>query len=146
MTGKLHSQRPAMPAMPAMSPRPPRSEMPPEPATPVVPALLLAPTQVQHLLDQVVYEQVLECIDLDALYKVEQSLVMHFGELDGVDDDQITEHARLLIDRALLRIPGDLRAYLSAAAWPLDGCELCEEEARGGSALRGGRAPIRFHS
>jgi hypothetical protein len=125
MTGKLH---------------------PPRPATPVGPAPLLAPTQVQRLLDQVVYEQVLECIDLDALYKVEQSLVMHLGDLDGIADDQITEHAKLLIDRALLRIPGELRAYLSAAAWPLDGCELCEEEARAGSASREGRGPIRFHS
>lgn len=117
-----------------------------QPAMPGTPAPLLAPSQVQRLLDQVVYEQVLECIDLDALYKVEQSLVMHLGELDGVADDHIAEHARVLLDRALLRVPGDARAYLAAAAWPIEGCELCEEAARAGSASREGGAPIRFHS
>jgi len=121
---------------------------PPRAQTPVVPvpAPLLAPAQVQRLLDQVVYERVLDCIDLDALYKLEQSLVMHLGEIDGVADDHIAQHAKVLIDRALLRVPGDARAYLTAAAWPIDGCELCEEEARAGSARRDSGPPIRFHS
>jgi len=44
-----------------------------------------------------------------------------------------------MLDRALLRLPDDMRRYLRAAGWmSCDGCEICEEEARhaGGSSPR----------
>lgn len=34
-----------------------------------------------------------------------------------------------MLDRALLRLPGEIRGYLRAAAWPAIGsCELCDDE------------------
>jgi hypothetical protein len=90
---------------------------------------LLTSAQAASLLDQVVYEQVLECIDLDALYRLEQSLTMLVGEVDGVSADRIGELATAMLDRALLRLPDDVRRYLRAADWPPGGgCELCKEE------------------
>jgi hypothetical protein len=73
---------------------------------------LLTPAQASTLLDQVLYEQVLECIDLDALYRVEQSLVMLVGELDGMDEARIAATATAMLDRALLRLPENMRGYL----------------------------------
>jgi len=118
----------------------------------VNPALLTA-AQAGSLLDQVIFEQVLECIDLDALFRVEQSFIMIVGELDGIADDhagdQIEQTARAMVDRALRRLPDNLRAYLSAAAWPPPGCKLCEAEQaedRAGKPGRESHLPIRFQS
>lgn len=86
--------------------------------------------QTTSLLDQVVYHQVLACVDLDALHNLEQSLTMLAGDLDGVDPDHAADLARAMVDRALLRLPDDMRRYLRTATWPFDGCELCDEEAR----------------
>ena len=110
---------------------------------------LLNPAQAASLLDQVVYEQVLECIDLDALYRLEQSLTMLVGEVDGVSADRIGELATALLDRALLRLPEDVRRYLRAADWPPDGgCALCKEaeEAPPGNQVPARRAPSRLKS
>ena len=91
---------------------------------------LLTPGQAATLLDQVVYEQVLECVDLDALHRVQQSLTMMMGELDGVPDDHVEDMAADMLDRMLARMPRDLRTYLQATNWaPFGDCELCEDEA-----------------
>ena len=88
---------------------------------------LLAPHQAAVLLDQVIYEQVLECVDLDALYRLEQSLIMIVADYDR---DRADDIARAIVDRALLRLPDDVRSYLHAFAGPpFDDCELCAEEA-----------------
>jgi hypothetical protein len=100
---------------------------------PGVPALptLLTPVQAAQLLDQVIYEQVLECVDLDALYHVAQSLDTMIGEIGGIPDDQIGELARSILDGALRRLPDDLRGYLRVSEWAArNACVLCEEEAR----------------
>jgi hypothetical protein len=92
-------------------------------------APLLAPAQAAILLDQVIYEQVVECIDLDALYRLEQSLIMIVADFEG-DAGRAGDVAKAIIDRALLRIPDDVRSYLHAMAGPpFAGCELCDEEA-----------------
>ena len=102
---------------------------------------LLTPAQASTLLDQVLYEQVLECIDLDALYRVEQSLVMLVGELDGMDEARIAATATAMLDRALLRLPENMRGYLHASSWPFEGCAMCEQDARGSDGV-----PIHVHS
>jgi hypothetical protein len=100
---------------------------------------LLTPVQATELLDQVIYEQILECIDLDALFHVAQSLDSSLGEIDGVSNDQVGELARSMIDRALLRLPDDLRGYLRITELAArDGCILCEAEARQAARNRGG--------
>jgi len=108
---------------------------------------LLSPAQAETLLDQVVYEQVLECIDLEALCRVEQSLTLAVSEIDGVPGEQICDLATAMLDRALLRLPGDLRRYLGAANWPPPAaCELCEEAARSGNQAPVGQPPTRLKS
>jgi hypothetical protein len=98
------------------------------PGSPPGSAPLLAPHQAEVLLDQVIYEQVLECVDLDALYRLEQSLTMIVADFDR---DRADDIARAIVDRALLRVPDDVRSYLHAIAGPpFDDCELCAEEAR----------------
>ena len=99
------------------------------PGSPPGSAPLLAPAQAAVLLDQVIYEQVLECVDLDALYRIEQSLTMIVADFEG-DADRAGDVAKAIIDRALLRIPDDVRSYLHAVSGPpFDDCELCDEEA-----------------
>jgi hypothetical protein len=102
---------------------------------------LLTPVQAHTLLDQVIYEQVLECIDLDALYRLEQSLTMMIGEIDGVSGDHTSAMVTAMLDRALRRIPADVRSYLEAASWPFDGCELCDDERPAPANQAPGRHP-----
>jgi len=89
----------------------------------------LAAEQAATLLDRLVYEQVLACIDLDELYRLEQSIALLAGELDGIGEKQATELARAMLDGALARLPGDVRRYLRAEWIDLTDCPLCEEEA-----------------
>ncbi|HET7505176.1 MAG TPA: hypothetical protein VFK02_29360 [Kofleriaceae bacterium] len=92
---------------------------------------LLAPAQAAILLDQVIYEQVLECVDLDALYRLEQSLTMIIADFER-DADRAADVAKAIIDRALLRVPDDVRSYLHAFAGPpFDDCELFDVEEAG---------------
>jgi hypothetical protein len=91
---------------------------------------LVSPAQAAALLEHVIYEQVLECVDLDALYQLEQSLTLSAGDLEGIDHDHAADLAKSMLDRALLRLPDDMRRYLRAVEWmSCDGCELCEAEA-----------------
>jgi len=92
---------------------------------------LLTPAQAAGLLEQVVFEQVLECVDLDALCRLEQSLTLLVGEIDGIPGDRVCELAKDMLDRALLRLPDDIWHYLRAGVVPpAVGCELCEDEPR----------------
>ncbi len=92
---------------------------------------LVSPAQAALLLDQVIYEQVLECVDVDSLVNLERSLTMMLDELDDVGHDRARALAISMLDRAILRLPDDVRRYLRAAALlSFDDCELCEEEAR----------------
>jgi hypothetical protein len=89
---------------------------------------LLAPHQAAVLLDEVIYEQVLACIDLEALYQLEQSLTMTVADFEGAGD-RAADLAKALVDRALLRLPDDVRRCLHAFGHPpFAGCELCDEE------------------
>jgi hypothetical protein len=91
---------------------------------------LVAPHQAAVLLDQVIYEQVLECLDLDAVHRIEQSLTMIVADFEP-DADRAGDLAKAIVDRALLRIPDDVRSYLHAVSGPpFADCELCEDEAR----------------
>jgi hypothetical protein len=92
---------------------------------------MLDPSQTAVLLDHLVYEQVMGCIDLDALFDIEQSITLLTGDLDGVGADRAADLAKVMLDRALARLPDDMRRYLRAARWmSCDGCEICEAEVR----------------
>jgi hypothetical protein len=106
--------------------------------------------QTAILLDQVVYEQILACVDLDALYSLEQSITLLAGDLDGIGPDRAAELAKTMLDRALLRLPDDMRRYLRAVSWmACDGCEICDPDARqgrGAAPANGQRRTSRFRS
>ncbi len=118
-----------------------RNATPPGPPTPAA----LAAGDAAVLLDRLIHEQVIACIDLDELYALEQALTLVAAELDGVGPDRAADLARAMVDAALSRLPDDVRRYLHDADWLRHGrCELCEEEARaargsGSSQRRGTR-------
>jgi hypothetical protein len=82
------------------------------------PTPLVTPAQAASLLDEVIYEQVVECIDLDALYRLEHSLTLLVGELDGIADDRVCKTAKAMLARALRRLPDDVWRYLRADSRP----------------------------
>ena len=105
-----------------------RSATPPTPSTPLAPAAL-STGDATTLLDRLIYEQVVACIDLEELHALEQAITLLATELDDVGPDRATGVARAMVDAALRRLPDDLRRYLDASGPPFDGCPLCEEEA-----------------
>lgn len=112
------------------------------------PPPLVTPAQAASLLEQVIYEQVVECVDLDALYRLEHSLTVLVGELEGIPDERVCELVKTMMDRALRRLPDDIWRYLRAgAALPLEGCALCDEEdTRPGTQGATRHAPTRLKS
>ena len=103
-------------------------------------APLFSPAQAAALLDQVIYEQVLESIDLDAIYRLERSLAVLLAELPGMTAEHVPDALRALIDRALLRLPGDIRRYLRHGPFvAFDAGSRCEESRPTGPPL-----PYRF--
>jgi hypothetical protein len=85
----------------------------PEPSHGHQPSLL--PAQLTELLEQVVYLQVLEHVDLGGLFELEQQLTLIAGNLPGISPDQASHTARTLIDHALRRVPDSARNYLRIA-------------------------------
>jgi hypothetical protein len=89
---------------------------------------LLAPDKASKLLDEIIYERVLACIDVDALLHFECELSCAFAEcrFDGAAGS--SELAREMIDRALHRVRDErwqahLRSGRSIAAWDYDSCD-----------------------
>jgi hypothetical protein len=102
---------------------------PPPPPGPHTPEPLLTPSQASSLLDLVIYERVLECVDLDALVRVEVALMSTVADLAGISTHQASYAAKSMIDRALLRLPSHARAYLRVVeAMRCDdcGCTRCD--------------------
>jgi hypothetical protein len=70
---------------------------------------------------------------------------MTVADFEG-NGDRAADLARGLVDRALLRIPDDVRHYLRAFGHPpFAGCELCDEQeaghaGRGAAQRRGARS------
>ncbi|HEU4732390.1 MAG TPA: hypothetical protein VFT22_31060 [Kofleriaceae bacterium] len=91
-------------------------------------APLCSPAQAAILLDEVIYGQVLECVDLGALHRLEQSLEMTISELEGPDGRPGGELASAMLERAFARLPGELSGFLASARWPFADCELCEDD------------------
>lgn len=93
---------------------------------------LLPPAQADKLLEELVYERVVECIDFDALYQFEQELWCALGDL--VAPDEVAEVAAEMVGRALVRTREDERRWITFADSGTssvldDDCELCREVA-----------------
>lgn len=89
---------------------------------------MIAPDVAGKLLEDVLYQRVLDCIDLEGLSELEQEL---WGAVydTGSSDDESLRIARELLDRAFARIQRDPRRYLLQFA---DGsrCERLERAAQ----------------
>jgi hypothetical protein len=117
---------------PATPPTPPTP--PPPAAAPPPPAL--ADGEASTLLDRLIYEQVIACVDVDELRALEQTIALLASELDGVGPDRAAELATAILDGALRRLPDEVRGYLDAASALCEDCPLCEDEARAARSPR----------
>ena len=89
---------------------------------------LIAADQAGKLLDELVLDRVLGCIDLQALFMVEVDLWVALSECGVANDEDAKLVAKSIIDRALRRVPDDGRRYPSRP-FGMD-CDLCDDEVR----------------
>jgi hypothetical protein len=92
---------------------------------------LLAASDASKLLDEVIYERVLSCIDVDTLLTFECELSCAFDECGFDGRARGSELAKEMIDRALHRVRDErwqahLRSGRSCDVEPFD-CELCDQ-------------------
>jgi hypothetical protein len=91
-------------------------------------APLLAPGQAAKLLDDLLYERVLGCVDLQALFIIEVDLWVALCECEiAADDDAAKQIAKAMIDRALRRLPDEERRYSLVRPFGTE-CPDCEDE------------------
>jgi hypothetical protein len=88
---------------------------------------LLAPEHASKLLEDVLYERVLGCVDLEALFMIELDLWVALAERDAADENDAKPIAKAMIDRALLRLPDEERRYAAIRPFGSE-CLNCEEE------------------
>ncbi len=89
---------------------------------------LIAPDKAAQLLDDVLYERVLGCVDLQALFMVEVDLWVALSEQEPDESDERTRRvAKGMIDRALVRLVDEDRRYAMVRPFGAE-CELCEDE------------------
>lgn len=85
---------------------------------------LMSPARVEALLADVIYERVVECVDLARLADLEGELAELHAEQPPSDRGISEAWARATIDAALARLPMDPRRYLVVGD-----CGLCAAEA-----------------
>ena len=91
-------------------------------------APLLAPEQAGKLLEDVLYERVLRCVDLEALFLIEVDVWVALCECKAAQDDVAGKRmAKAMIDRALRRLPDEARRYSLVAPFGAE-CADCEAE------------------
>ncbi|HEY5945746.1 MAG TPA: hypothetical protein VIV40_09655 [Kofleriaceae bacterium] len=88
---------------------------------------LLAPDHASKLLEDVLYERVLGCVDLRALFMVEVDLWVALSECEVADAEAAKRVAKEMIDRALRRLPDEERRYAMVRPFGSE-CADCEEE------------------
>lgn len=89
---------------------------------------LLAPAQAAKLLDDVLYERVLACVDLQALFVIEVDLWVALSECEVTPDEKAARRmAKAMIDRALRRLPDEERRYSLVRPFGTE-CPDCEDE------------------
>jgi hypothetical protein len=93
---------------------------------------VISADHASKLLDHVIYEHVLDCIDLDALYNLEQTLWYALGQ-SGVPAEDIGDIAHEMIGKALDQVRHDERRELIFGSGEGLDCDLCERAARASS-------------
>lgn len=97
---------------------------------------LVPPEKAQELLEEVLYERVVEHVDVAALYKLESDLWMAMCDVEVMHEDAARTAARDMIARALRRLADEPDRYAQLLSPFGDDCELCEEEARANAKPR----------
>lgn len=98
---------------------------------------VLGPAQIANLLERVVHERVLDAVDLLGVYRLELSIAAMIGDLDGITEAHAAELAAAMIDRAVQRLPDDLRCIRRDDDWlpdPAGCCFLCRGDERAAAA------------
>ena len=93
---------------------------------------MISPEQAGNLLDELVYERVYSCIDLNELTRFANELMSALDEC-GVADKEVSTVARDMVMRALTRIRDEIERTgpLGAHADPFDDdCPLCVDLAQ----------------
>ena len=95
-------------------------------------AALMPPEKAAQLLDDLVYERVIACVDLDELYRFEQELWCALGDC-GLDADAVITATDELIRIALTNVADDERRHvrhMSPASYEttLRECDRIERE------------------
>lgn len=85
---------------------------------------LMSPLRAEVLLADVIYERVVECIDLVRLADIEHELAELHADQPPCDRAASDAWARSTIESALARLPADPRRYLQ-----FGDCGLCAAEA-----------------
>jgi hypothetical protein len=101
---------------------------------------LLPPEHASRLLDDVLYERVLACVDLETLFLLETELWLALAECEIAEDEAAKELAKALIDRALGRLPDEPRRYRLVRPFG-EGCPDCEAELREATRSTQSRKP-----
>ena len=103
---------------------------------------LMSPDKASKLLDDILYERVLRCVDLEALFMIEVDLWVALSECDDAGDDAGDEAAKLvakeMIDRALRRLTDEERRYGMMRPFGMD-CPDCEDELLDNAKQKRGR-------
>jgi hypothetical protein len=105
---------------------------------------VLGPAQIANLLERVVHDRVLDAVDLLGVYRLEISIAAMIGELDGIAEAHAAELAAAMIDRAVQRLPDDLRRLRRDDDWlpdPAGSCFLCRGGERAPAAEAGTDRP-----
>lgn len=100
---------------------------------------LIAPEHAAKLLDDVLYERVLDCIDLGKLFLVEVELWVALSECQVAADDEAAKRlAKQMIDRLLRRLPDEERRYSLMKPFGAE-CPDCEEDLLDAAKRKRGR-------
>jgi hypothetical protein len=86
---------------------------------------VIATDMATKLLDDVIYQRVLSCIDLEELALLEQELWLSVRAV-GRDPDESLQHAREMLDRAFARIQSHPHRYVLG----FDAGSACEQPQR----------------
>jgi hypothetical protein len=84
---------------------------------------VLSPPLVQKLLGEVIYQDLVELVDLQGVYNLQQMLAMNIEVLGDIDHERATELAKSMIDDAWKQL--DDHPARTGVPFDCDDCELC---------------------
>jgi hypothetical protein len=92
------------------------------------------PREVERVMEELVYEHLVDLIDFTRLHQLQQVVEFHVtelrdkGQLGDMSEEEVADRAAAIVERAWHRIIRDPRRYVDfRGQWaPDDDCELCK--------------------